>query len=116
MRTRLGITMLILALCGCVTPPASFAPSRTNHVPDVVASPEQIRVYRTTKPKEPYDEIGAVVFEYSIDPGNGLAQALRKMKEAASKNGGNAIIDLKITPAGTIGTVVRFRGEKSGNK
>jgi hypothetical protein len=87
-------------LWGCAT--VKFAPSIEGYAPVVISSPGKIKIYRTERPKEPYTEIGVI---YSAG-NSGSDKTILLMKNTASKNGGNAVIDLKETPDGSIGTVV----------
>jgi len=102
MKKLLIIFVGCFMLWGCAA--LSFAPSQEGYTPVVISSPEQIIIYRTEKPKERYSEIGVI---YSPVSSN-LAKQIQMMKNTASKHGGNAIVDLKVIPGGTIGTVVKI--------
>jgi len=91
----------VLFLFGCGT--VFFAPSKEGYTPIVIASPDQIEVYRAEKPAQPYTEIGIIRY-----PGRDFEAMSNKMKIEASKRGGNAIIDLQVNSAGTLGTVVKI--------
>ncbi|MBE9490233.1 MAG: hypothetical protein IMY67_08080 [Bacteroidetes bacterium] len=90
-------------LYGCAA--VSFAPSSEGYNASIIASPNEIKVFRTEKPSKEYVEIGAINYPGGTD----LDELIKVMKKEASKRGGNAIIDLKILSNGAVGTVVRIK-------
>jgi hypothetical protein len=101
---QLAVVVSCLLLSACSLPvKASFAPARSSFVPSSVTDAQEVEIYRSTMPSGPYEEIGTVHV-----PSTDLAVAAREMKIAAAKNGGNAVVEIKVTAAGTTGTVVRF--------
>ena len=54
--------------------------------------------------KDEYSEIGVIYFPGGSD----LDKLTQMMKNTASKQGGNAIVDLEVIPGGAIGTVVKI--------
>jgi hypothetical protein len=109
MKKLFSVILSAFFLFGCGT--VFFAPAKEGYTPIVIASPNQIEVYRAEKPIQPYIEIGILRY-----PGRDLEGILNKMKVEASKKGGNAIIDLEVTSAGTLGTVVIIKKETGATK
>ena len=103
MKLIIPMIVSISFLYGCAK--VSFAPSSEDYNASIIASPKEIKVFRTEKPAKSYIEIGAVNYPGGTD----LNDLLKVMKEEASKRGGNAIIDLKILSDGAVGTVVRIK-------
>ena len=89
-----------LLLSACTT--LDFAPANSNLLfhPKVQAS--EVLIFRSERPKKPYKEIGLLHFK---GPAR-LTSVMHAMKEQAAAKGGNAVIDIKIIPGGTVGTVV----------
>jgi len=102
LKTKLVIVASCLLLSACVT--ADFAPTRSSFVPSLVTNPDEVEIYRTEKPSKPYEEIGTTYVRTT-----NLARATDAMKITAAKNGGNAILHIKVTSEGIVGTVVRFK-------
>jgi hypothetical protein len=110
MNWKMLVPVCCLWLSGCfLERPAQFAPTHADFVPSTMTRPEDIALYRTEKPVQPYEEIGTVYF-----PNTNLTYASEQMKKKAAHNGGDAIIDIKVTSDGTMGTVVRFLAVKKG--
>ncbi|MCM0081754.1 hypothetical protein L4X63_09150 [Geomonas sp. Red32] len=85
-------------------PITTFAPANSSYRPQSVTSPEEVEVYRTERPSRAFEEIGSIYVQTTD-----LPAAASKMKEEAAKQGGNAVIDIKITSDGVAGTVVRYK-------
>lgn len=100
----LAVVAACLLLSACNLPvKASFAPARSSFTPSSATNAQDVEIYRSTIPSRPYEEIGTVHV-----PTTNLTVAAREMKIAAAQNGGNAILEIKVTAGGTTGTVVRF--------
>lgn len=97
-----AIFLIIVSFFIACSSPIRFAPSIENDTPMVIASPDQITVYRTDIPDFAYKEIGVVYYPGGSD----LEGLMEEIKAEASKRGGNAIIDLDTTPNSAIGTIV----------
>lgn len=102
MKYTLAVVISCIFLSACVK--AEFAPTRSTFSPSYVTQPEKIEVYRTEKPSKPYQEIGTVYVQTTV-----LSIAIDRLKIEAAKNGGNAIIDIKVSSDGISGTVVQFK-------
>ena len=127
MRAAKNLVLLIgvIILCGCtaatrVTRFATYSPRPVGH---------EIRIYRSTLPDRPYEEIG-IVSARQRNKFISMEQVLNSLREEARKMGGDAIIELReanevrgfISDTGLLdrdpvlsGTVIRFLGvERSG--
>lgn len=89
-----------LLLAGCST--LDFAPANSNAIYPPSVSAREILIFRSDRPQTPYKEIGLLHFKGAAS----LNNIMNKMKEEAAAKGGNAVIDIKIIPGGTVGTVV----------
>ena len=97
------VTVMIMAsflFNSCVY--VSFAPSNTKYRPSRIYAGEDVQVYRSDKPDREYKEIGSV----HVHGDGTLESKINKMKLEAANNGGNGIIDIKVTSNGVVGTVV----------
>jgi len=90
---------LLLTACSSI----EFAPADFNAKYPTKYSANDVKVYRSEKPEGKYKEIGLAHYK-----GAGLTAALDAIKKEASSQGGNAVIDIKVIPGGTVGTVVLF--------
>lgn len=89
-----------LLLTGCTS--LDFAAARSGSHHAALVQPEEVKIYRTERPNGHYQEIGLLHFK-----GNrSLSTIINQMKREASRQGGNAIIDIKVIPGGAVGTVV----------
>ncbi len=104
MKNRILLIILSLILIGCVPNYNGFVPSKKEHKAIVICSFDKIEVYRSKKPKEHYIELGILNYQGAID----LKEIITKMKNDASKLGGNAIIDLKLMQNGAVGTLIKI--------
>gem|GEM_PF-3320520 len=96
------VSCFILSNCGIS---ARFASSDTAMVYKQRVSPEEIKVYRSSKPEMPYIEIGSV-YACCDSEADVLVKAL---KQKAAEYGGDAIIDIEPYPDGMSATVIRFK-------
>jgi hypothetical protein len=103
MNHKLAFVISCLFVSACALT-ANFAPTRSSFVPSSTTRAEDVEVYRTEKPTRPYEEIGTVYVGST-----NLENAINAMKIEAAKNGGNAILHIKVTSDGIVGTVVRYK-------
>ncbi len=80
----------------------SFAPTRSKYKPAKIFVSDDVQVYRSDKPDREYKEIGSV----HVHGAGTLESKINKLKLEAANNGGNGIIDIKVTSNGVVGTVV----------
>jgi hypothetical protein len=100
------MTSLCLALIGCVTPRAEYAPSKFGETYPVRTTPDGIEIFRSQNPSKKYVEIGSV----SVCCDLRMDYAVKLMRQAASDKGGDAIIGLDATANGLVmATVVRYQ-------
>jgi hypothetical protein len=83
------IVVLLAAVCGCTaatraTRFAAYPPRPADH---------EIRIYRTTVPEEPYEEIG-IVSSRQRNKFISMEAVLESLKQQAREMGGDAIIGL----------------------
>lgn len=97
---RLLLLINVLFVGGCTT--VEFSPANSNDMHVSIVTPDQVRVFRSSNLDKPYKEIGLL----HLKGGTNLNASIDAMKEKAAAKGGNAIIDLKIIPGGSIGTVI----------
>ena len=96
--TVIIITSFLFISCTYV----SFAPSRSQYRPSRTYASEDVQVYRSEKPNRHYKEIGSIhVFGVGT-----LESKVNKMKLEAAHNGGNGIVDVKVTSDGVVGTLI----------
>lgn len=83
------ILLLLVTICGCT--PATRATRFSTYPPQ---SPgHEIKIYRTTLPDQPYEEIG-LVSSRQRNKFISMEAVLESLKEEARKMGGDAIIGL----------------------
>ena len=102
MKYTLAVVIVCVLSSGCIR--AEFAPTRATFVASYPKHLENIEVYRTERPSKPYEEIGTIYVRTTV-----LSIAIDKLKIEAANNGGDAIIDIKVSPDGISGTVVQFK-------
>jgi len=99
------MTALCLILLGCVTT-AEYAPSKFGEIYPVRRAPAGIEIFRSQNPTKKYVEIGSV----SVCCDVRMDEAVKRMRQAASEKGGDAIIGLDATANGLVmATVVRYQ-------
>ncbi len=89
---------VLLSACSTL----DFAPANSNSIFQPTVTAQEVLIFRSDHPKAPYKEIGLLHFK---GPSR-LSSVMHAMKEEAAAKGGNAVIDIKIIPGGTVGTVV----------
>ena len=96
------ILVFCTAIIGCTS--LEFAPADVNASYPAKNTAQNIKVFRSEKPSQDYIEIGSL--HYS---GSSLNDAIKSFKAKTADAGGDAVIDIKVIPGGTIGTVVLFK-------
>lgn len=105
MKQKITRLIFALAVTGCATTRAQFAPVTMNQTFAVRTPAEKVELFRSQTPTRKFSEIGAVNACCSTDS-NLLIDLLR---EKASQNGGDAITDLEISaPGGASASVIRY--------
>lgn len=98
----LTIIVFCITFIGCTS--LEFAPADINASYPAKNTAQNIKVFRSEKPSQDYVEIGSL--HYS---GSSLNEAIKSFKTKTAEAGGDAVIDIKVIPGGTIGTVVLFK-------
>lgn len=97
---RILVISALVFIAACTT--VEFSPANSNGVHTAIVAPEEVKVFRSDRPETAYKEIGLL----HLKGGGSLTSSIEAMKLKAAAKGGNAIIDLKIIPGGSIGTVI----------
>ena len=84
-----------------------FAPSITSKTYPVTKTADQIELFRSQLPTKHYIEIGSV-----NATGGSTEASVKRLKEKAAANGGEALIGLEPYSGGMAATVIRFTGAK----
>lgn len=95
------ILVLLISSCDKLT----YTTSKQGQINVIIAKPEQVLIFHKERPQKPFEEIGVLHFTGRRNQ----TKLDNLLKIEVSKQGGNAIIDIKRHKVGLIATVVKIK-------